>query len=160
HPVTEPPVATLDERRERARDAGFLTQPDPAGRHRLRRRSPLRGGLGSDPLREAPQGFTMVEVMVAILLTALTVIGVLGLFRIETRASSFSRRETEAAVLAQDKLEELRTFSASEPSGNDTPDNPFGTTSTDNIFTREWTIAPNTADPSILDITVTVTWDD
>lgn len=106
--------------------------------------------------RRRDAGFTMIEVMVAILLTALTVIGVLGLFRIETRASSFSRRETEAAVLAQDKLEELRTFPAASTTGNDDPVNPFGS----NIFERTWTIAPNTSDASIFDITVTVTWDD
>ena len=62
--------------------------------------------------RRQQAGFTMIEVMIAMLLTALAVIGVLGLYRIESRASSFSRRETEAAVLAQDKLEELRTQAA------------------------------------------------
>ena len=58
-----------------------------------------------------PQGgFTLIEVMIAILLTALTVIGVIALFRVESRASVFSRRETEAAMLAQDKFEQLRAL--------------------------------------------------
>lgn len=104
--------------------------------------------------REA--GFTLIEVMIAILLTALTVIGVLGLYRVETRASSFSRRETEAAVLAQDKLEELRA-QATLSGGTD---NPVDQLSGSSIFTRSWSIAPNGSNPSISDINVTVSWDD
>lgn len=109
--------------------------------------------------RRREAGFTMIEVLVAILLTALTVIGVLGLFRIETRASSFSRRETEAAVLAQDKLEELRTLTAPSGtgSGSDEPVNPFGP---QQIFQRSWTIEPNPDDSSIYNIEVKVEWND
>ena len=93
------------------------------------------------------------------LLTALTVIGVLGLFRIETRASSFSRRETEAAVLAQDKLEELRTQIAPAAAVAATTDNPTDQLSGNNVFTRTWTIDA-TPDPAVYKITVTVSWDD
>ncbi len=105
-------------------------------------------------------GFTMIEVMVAILLTALTVIGVLGLYRIESRASSYSRRTTEAAVLAQDKLEELRTQAApasASITGSDPPDVPWDYVTNAQIFTRSWTIE-QTADTSVYEITVTVSW--
>jgi type II secretion system protein I len=105
------------------------------------------------------RGFTLIEVMVAMLLTALTVIGVLGLYRVETRASSFSRRETEAAVLAQDKLEELRTKTAPSAAVATTTDNPVDQLTGTSLFTREWTI-DTTADPSVYKITVTVRWDD
>ena len=108
--------------------------------------------------RRPDAGFTIIEVMVAILLTALTVIGVLGLFRIETRASSFSRRETEAAVLAQDKLEELRTFIA--PAGALTAfDEPVDQLSGIKLFRRDWTVS-TTADASIYRIEVVVSWDE
>lgn len=105
-------------------------------------------------------GFTIIEVMVAMLLTALTVIGVLGLYRIESRASSFSRRETEAAVLAQDKLEELRLQIApsADTSGSDTPPDQFSQTSTP-FFARNWTIAVS-LDTAVYNITVNVTWDE
>jgi Tfp pilus assembly protein PilV len=100
----------------------------------------------------------MIEVMVAMLLTALTVIGVLGLYRIESRASSVSRRETEAAVLAQDKLEELRTLAA--PAANATgSDSPIDELSATSIFSRSWSIAES-ADPTVYNIVVTVTWDE
>lgn len=102
-------------------------------------------------------GFTLIEVMVAILLTALTTIGVLALYRVETRSSSFSRRETEAAVLAQDKLEELRTQVAGATTGSDAPtDQLLGSS----IFSREWTVTVSVTDPSILVIWVKVSWDD
>ncbi len=51
----------------------------------------------------------MIEVMVAILLTAIATSGIIGLYIVETRASGFSRHSTEATVLAQDQVEILRT---------------------------------------------------
>jgi type IV pilus modification protein PilV len=53
-------------------------------------------------------GFTMVEVLVAILLLS---IGILALAKMQTQAvasNSFGNRLTEATFLAQDKVEELR----------------------------------------------------
>jgi Tfp pilus assembly protein PilV len=110
--------------------------------------------------RRQQAGFTMIEVMVAVLLTALTVIGVLGLYRIQSRASAFSRRETEAAVLAQDKLEELRTQAAAGvTSGSDTPPDQFSPVSPPNnyFFNRSWTV---TSDASAITIEVEVTWNE
>jgi Tfp pilus assembly protein PilV len=111
--------------------------------------------------RRRDAGFTMIEVMVAVLLTALTVIGVLGLYRIESRASAFSRRETEAAVLAQDKLEELRTQAAPtvNVTGSDAPVDQFSTQAPFNYFDRNWTVSVS-ADAAVYNITVTVSWDE
>lgn len=105
-------------------------------------------------------GFTMIEVMIAVLLTALAVIGVIALFRVETRASGFSRHETEAAVLAQDKLEELRTQTAVATTTTETTLNDVGTTLPPGLYTRVSTVAAGAADPTVLDITVTVSWDE
>jgi type II secretion system protein I len=110
------------------------------------------------PRRE--RGFTLIEVMVAMLLTALTVIGVLGLFRVETRASQFSRRSTEAAVLAQDKLEELRTDTAPSGAIAETSETPWDyLKGADSMFTRKWTIDP-TLDAAVFRITVVVSWEE
>lgn len=114
--------------------------------------------MATNRVEQRPQGgFTLIEVMIAILLTALTTIGVLALYRVETRSSSFSRRETEAAVLAQDKLEQLRTKVAAAETATDYPTDQFLGS---NVFTRTWTVAVSASDPSILEISVTVTWDD
>jgi len=55
------------------------------------------------------KGFTLLEVMIAMVLTALAIMGIIALYVTETKASGFSRHTTEAAVLAQDKIEFLRT---------------------------------------------------
>ncbi|MEO6772667.1 MAG: prepilin-type N-terminal cleavage/methylation domain-containing protein [Kofleriaceae bacterium] len=61
----------------------------------------------AQPVRQ--QGFTLIEVMIAMVLTALAIMGIIALYVTETRAAGFSRHTTEAAVLAQDKIEFLRT---------------------------------------------------
>jgi prepilin-type N-terminal cleavage/methylation domain-containing protein len=88
-------------------------------------------------------GFTMVEVMLAIIITAVVVTGILGLYKIEVTASSFSRHSTEASALAEDKLEKLRTLgtaSSACPSlscGIDPNIGPQGS-GTSGIYTRMW----------------------
>src|SRR3569623_2023575 len=47
--------------------------------------------------------------MIAMVLTALAIMGILALYVTEPKASGFSRHTPEAAVLAQDKIEFLRT---------------------------------------------------
>lgn len=57
-------------------------------------------------------GFTLIEVLVSLVLGGIAMIGVIALYRAQTNASSFSRRSTEASVLAEDQLEKLRTQAA------------------------------------------------
>jgi len=102
-------------------------------------------------------GFTMIEVMIAIVLTALGTSGVVALFMVETRASSFSRHGTEAGVLAQDEIELLRTTlaPAQASTGTQTAINETGIAVTAGLFTRSWTVTPST---SYDDVVVTVAW--
>ena len=62
--------------------------------------------MAAQPVKK---GFTLIEVMIAMVLTALAIMGIIALYVTETKASGFSRHTTEAAVLAQDKIEFLRT---------------------------------------------------
>lgn len=96
----------------------------------------------------------MIEVMVALLVTAIAIIGIIALYMTGTKASSFTRHATEASVLANDKLEDLRTMATpgSDSEGNL---NEQGTTDPAGIFTRTWTVA---AQPDFYDFTVTVSW--
>jgi prepilin-type N-terminal cleavage/methylation domain-containing protein len=106
--------------------------------------------------RTSERGFTMIEVMVSLLLTAIAVIGIIALFMTETRASSVSRHATEASVLAADKLEKLRT--TPNPTGsNDTVD-ALGDSSGTFLFTRTWTVTPGPVGTEYNDLMVTVTW--
>jgi prepilin-type N-terminal cleavage/methylation domain-containing protein len=105
--------------------------------------------------RRTERGFTMVEVMIAILLTAIAVVGIMALFMTETRASSYSRHSTEATALAADKLEKLRTMSL-PVGGSDTGLDPQGAAG--GIFDRTWTV--DTGNVSYTDVAVTVSWDE
>ncbi|HVK85814.1 MAG TPA: prepilin-type N-terminal cleavage/methylation domain-containing protein [Kofleriaceae bacterium] len=104
--------------------------------------------------RRRDAGFTMVEVMVAILLTAIAVIGILALYMTQTRASSYSRHSSEAAVLAADGLEKLRTMNP--PTGG-TETGLTETGKTGGMFTRVSEVV-GTSTP--YDVKVTVSWEE
>jgi hypothetical protein len=110
------------------------------------------------------RGFTLIEVMVSILLTVIAVIGIMGLYRVQTRATGYSRHTTEATVLGEDKLEQLRSLGVSqlgtcanapvpEPIVACPPATPVGCSevgldSTGNpvpggLFSRVWSIQPS-----------------
>jgi Tfp pilus assembly protein PilV len=98
-------------------------------------------------------GFTMVEIMVSLLLTAVAVMGILAVYLAEVRASSYTRHASEAVILAQDKLEQLRTSVAATSSGTEANVNERGVAT--GVFTRRWTV---TLASGYADIVVTLTW--
>jgi type IV pilus assembly protein PilV len=105
--------------------------------------------------RSRERGFTLIEIMVSMVLAAIAIVGILGLYMTQTKAAGFSRHSTEASVLAQDMIEKLRTTgAASNQSGTNAGINERGLTG--GIFTRTWTEALST----FATITVTVTWSD
>jgi Tfp pilus assembly protein PilV len=108
--------------------------------------------------REA--GFTFIEVMISVLLTAIAVVGMIALFRINSNAGMMSRHQTEAAVLAQDKLEALRTGAAPTVGGPypDGPMNEQGTAISTGRYTRNTTIAA--APDNLFSVMVVVSWDE
>jgi prepilin-type N-terminal cleavage/methylation domain-containing protein len=101
-------------------------------------------------------GFTMIEVMVAVLLSAIATSGIIGLYLAATRSSGFSRHTTEATVLAQDGLERLRTQPLAI--GTNTVPNldEHGVVVVGGLFTRQDVVADTT--PDFADMTVTVAW--
>lgn len=104
--------------------------------------------------RSQQGGFTLIEVMIAVLLTVIAVVGIVALFRTQSRASSYSRRSTEATMLATDKLEKLRTL-ATATAGSETSIDAQGVAG--GTFDRVWTVNVGT---SYTDIAVRVGWDD
>jgi len=62
--------------------------------------------------RSQQSGFTLIEILISLVIAAIAMIGVLGLYRAQTNASSFSRRNTEATMIAERQLETLRTQAA------------------------------------------------
>jgi prepilin-type N-terminal cleavage/methylation domain-containing protein len=106
--------------------------------------------------RRRGAGFTMIEVMVALLLTAIAASGIIALFMVQTRSSGYSRHATEATILAQDEMERLRAMNINAGSGSTSNINELGQTG--GIFTRSWEISSTSG--SHLDVTVTVSWNE
>ena len=106
--------------------------------------------------RRRQAGFTMIEVMISVLLTAIAMIGVVGLYRVQSKSSNYSRRSTEASVLAADKMETLRSV-AIPVGGSETGGDARGVFGIGGPYTRTWTVATVGTDYRLQ---VAVSWDD
>src|SRR5678816_1125705 len=102
-------------------------------------------------------GFTMIEVMVALMLTAVGTAGLLALYSVQTRASGYTRHSIEASELAQDQIERLLATAApgSVTTGSQQHLDERGAVTTSGMFTRTWTVTPQT---EYCDLVVTVSW--
>ncbi len=99
----------------------------------------------------------MIEVMIAVLLTAIATSGIIGLYVATTRSSGFSRHVTEATILAQDSMEKLRTgplVIGSSPVETGLDEN--GVAVAGGLFSRQTVTADTTVDWA--EMTVTVGW--
>jgi len=107
------------------------------------------------------KGFSLIEVMIALVILAVALLGLAGLMVTTTKNNSFGGHITEAATFAQDKLEQLRATPFGMIALNTTQtDNPVGSTGI--TYTRSWVAVPNIPPPgNTLDvITITVSWAD
>jgi prepilin-type N-terminal cleavage/methylation domain-containing protein len=111
-------------------------------------------------MRRPQAGFTMIEVMISIVITAIAVMGIIGLYKVETRAQGVSRHTTEAAVLAEDKIEKLRTQGAAVtiPSTVETTLDAQGKTCAGCPFKR--TYSEDATPVTYADIVVKIDWTD
>ena len=101
----------------------------------------------------------MLEVLIALLVLLIGIAGLLSLQITALHATAFSRHATEATVLAEDKLEALRTLPAADiTNGNDGGTvNEQGIIDTDGLYTRDWTVDWSTG---VGVLTVNVSWDE
>lgn len=99
-------------------------------------------------------GFTLIEVMIAILLSAIAVVGLVAIYGVQTRGSSVSRHTTEAAVLAEDRMEDLRT-QTTPAAGSESGLDALGAAG--GIYNRSWAVAIGGAD---ITYSVTVSWNE
>jgi prepilin-type N-terminal cleavage/methylation domain-containing protein len=104
-------------------------------------------------LRET-NGFTLIEILVAIVILSISLLAMAGLMATTTRNTSFGGHLTEAATFAQDRLEEFRvTPWASIGNGSDTTQG----LSSGITYTRTWTVAVN---GDLKTVTLRVSWSD
>lgn len=115
------------------------------------------------------KGFTLLEVLIAMCLLAIAMLGLATLQSRGIRGNDLGNRTTQAIGLAQDQLEQLihiasgGNFPLAAPSPNPFPDanNPMSETgAAGGIFTRTWQLQDNTPVTNAQTVTVTVTWND
>lgn len=118
----------------------------------------------SKPLR-SDAGTSLTEIVVATAIFASTVLGLMNSF-LNTRKAALLTEQTSAAVtLAQDKLEQLRTFAATSgdlaAGTHSDPLNPLHADgSTGGLFTRQWTVTDDIPINGMKRVEMRVTWRD
>ena len=101
-------------------------------------------------------GFSLIEVLIALVILSISLLALAGLMVQSTKTSSWGSHLTEAATLAQDRLERFR---AVRPQ-TDIPEgvNNDKVTGASGIeYTRTWTVATN-GTSTARTITITITW--
>ena len=115
------------------------------------------------------RGFTIVELMVALTILLIGILGVVSILAVTFRASAYSRHATEATVIAEQKLEELRgsiTLPADGSYDDGGTIDSRGVLDSAALFTRTWvvsTVNPTDANGNsvtLRQIEVTVAWNE
>jgi prepilin-type N-terminal cleavage/methylation domain-containing protein len=122
------------------------------------------GSNHSTTSRKSTAGFTLVEVIVALLILST---GILGLVRFQGTIlanSSFSREHSEAVLIAQRKVEELRSYAALAPSAGslayaDVIDGADTLPGKTGDYQRVWSVT-DSAGPDYKQLNTDVTWTD
>ena len=104
------------------------------------------------------KGFTLIEVLVSLVILAISLLALAGLMTTTTKNNSVGGRLTEAATLAQDKLEELRALPWDTIPLNQTSDTPI--TRPGIQYNRSWTARLNAMNADIKEIEIIVRWTD
>lgn len=104
------------------------------------------------------KGFSLIEVLVALVILSISLLALAGLMVQSTKNSSWGSHMTEAATLAQDRLEALRAVRPQTdiPEGMN---NDQVTAASGILYTRTWTVTTNAAG-TLRTITISITWSD
>jgi prepilin-type N-terminal cleavage/methylation domain-containing protein len=116
-----------------------------------------RRPVGARRKRASNRGFTLVEMMIALVLFG---VGMMALAQVLPRGLSVrdkARRMTVATSMAQEEVERLRNlpFNHADLAGgaHDDPNNPI-----DGAYGRQWVVQDNTPVTDMKHVTVTVTF--
>ena len=109
----------------------------------------------------AQDGFTLIEVLVAMTIFAIAILGLAIGATSVIRANQTSLYTTIATNLAQDRLEELKSRTAANITTTGSPENNISVSGVPVQFNRSWTVTSNCNSVSgLICVTVTVSWTD
>lgn len=112
------------------------------------------------PLRDR-EGFTLVEVMIAVFVLTVALLGLISVTVMIIKGNDFSKRTTTATTLAKDAIEQVkkRPYNAVTP-GTTTDyrnaDSSVGSSGA--YFTRVMTVTDNTPTTNMKTVQVVVSW--
>ena len=101
------------------------------------------------PAIVSTKGFTLIEVLLAILFLSVALLGTAALLESIISKNLLARQMTTATTMAQEKMEELKNTNA--PSS--------GSPQLIGRFTREWAVASDTPESGMSTIEVRVSWE-
>ena len=106
-------------------------------------------------LLNKPNGFSLIEILIALVILSISLLALAGLMVTTTKNTSFGSHMTEAATFAQDKLEELRAIRWQDIPEGASNDVKTGSTGID--YGRNWSV---TTSGVLKTIVVTINWTD
>lgn len=110
--------------------------------------------------RSASEGFTLVELLVAITVLSLGMLAVASLLMTAITLNSLGQSTNDAMAQARDKIENLKTLADSDAQravGGSTTSDVTGYNDTVGIYHRRWSIANGPASSKIYTVSVTPT---
>ena len=107
--------------------------------------------------RHGQRGLTVVEVLIAMAVSVFGLAGVLSIHLTSSRTTQYSRHATEAAMLAEAKLEHLLTLPVAGLANGSEQVDSRGLGDASAPFARTWTVTNSGA---TLLLEVTVAWDE
>ena len=120
--------------------------------------------------RRSQAGMSLLEVMIAMVVLAIGIIGVTAGQILAMKNSSSSRQQSVAMNLAEEQMEIFRVMSAgdvlglvADPGYPNDPANPLRPetgSGTISEFNRSWTIAADSPQADVMTITISVAWTD
>jgi len=115
-------------------------------------------------------GFSMLEIMIALAVLALGVLGMTAGQLAAIKLSGDSRSRTTAMYLAEQQVETIQTMNAEDvkdlvdvfgyPNDPANPIDPNPGTADSRRFNRSWIVEEDTPEAGVITVTVTVAWDD
>jgi type IV pilus assembly protein PilV len=121
----------------------------------LKVRNLMDHGTTVTKLFKKSTGFTLIEILIALVIFSVSILAFAGLTVTATRTGSYGGRMTEAVTFAQDKLEELKANSwGNIVSGGDQKKGPTGIN-----YTRNWKVLEKET-RNLKTVSITIDWKD